>query len=124
MKKINLFIRKHLLAMFAVLVVMLSLTSFYFYKKSTSVESAQVTEIQKLVKQVTKIALVPNDETPTLATVSDVEALRGQAFFVDAIEGDKVLIYTNAKKAVLYRPNINKVINIAPLNLGNQQQAQ
>ncbi len=112
------FIRRHLFALLAIMIVVLSLTSFYFYQKSKGANSAANTEIQSLVKEVSALVVVPTDETPTLATVSDPSALKGQAFFADAIEGDKVLIYTNAKKAVLYRPSINKVINIAPLNLG------
>ena len=115
------FIRRHLFALLAIMIVALSLTSFYFYQKSKGANNAANTEIQSLVKEVAVLVVVPIDETPTLATVSDPSALKGQAFFVDAIEGDKVLIYTNAKKAVLYRPSINKVINIAPLNLGDTQ---
>ena len=55
-------------------------------------------------------------ETPTIATVSDPEALKNQAFFVDAKKGYKVLIYSNAKKAFLYDPSADKIVNIAPLN--------
>lgn len=115
------FIRRHLFALLAIMIVVLSLTSFYFYQKSKGNENSTNTEIQSLVKEVGVLVVIPTDETPTLATVSDPSALKGQAFFAEAIEGDKVLIFTNAKKAVLYRPSINKVINIAPLNLGNTQ---
>ncbi len=62
--------------------------------------------------------ILPNGETPTIATVSDPEALKDQVFFVDAQKGDKVLIYSNAKKAILYRPGDDKIITIAPLNTG------
>jgi hypothetical protein len=40
---------------------------------------------------------------------------------VDAKKGDKVLIYTNAKKAILYDPELNKIVNVAPLNIGDQK---
>ena len=36
-------------------------------------------------------------------------------------KGDKVLIYSNAKKAYLYDPVSDKIINIAPLNLEPQE---
>lgn len=115
-------LRNYFPLLLILLVIALSLTSVYFYKKSTNNPTqASQTEIKSLVQKVGKLAVIPTDETPTLATVSDPSALKGQAFFVDAIEGDKVLIYTNAKKAVLYRPSVNRVINIAPLNLGDTQ---
>ena len=63
--------------------------------------------------------MLPTGETPTIATVTDASKLKDQAFFTNAVTGDKVLIYTNAKKAFLYRPSTNKIINIAPVNLGS-----
>jgi hypothetical protein len=71
------------------------------------------------VTAVGKLTVLPNGETPTLATVTDITKLKEQPFFANAQNGDKVLIYTQAKKAYLYRPTTNKVINIAPLVIGN-----
>ena len=76
-------------------------------------------EVKKVVAQVGKLILLPEGETPTIATVSDPSALKNQAFFADAKKGDKVLIYTNAKKAILYDPVIKKIINVAPVNTGD-----
>lgn len=76
-------------------------------------------EQQQLISKVGKLTVLPKDETPTVATVTDISKLKDQAFFTNAQNGDKVLIYTNAKKAFLYRPGTGKLINIAPLNVGN-----
>ena len=62
-------------------------------------------------------------EVPTVATVSDVSKLKNQAFFANAKNGDKVLIYQNAKKAILYRPSSNKIVEFGPINLGAAQTA-
>lgn len=101
-----------------------ALPSAYFYNKyqdskAASEDSAQVEkeEAMKLVTEVREHALLPTDEEPTVATVSDISKLQGQAFFLDAANGDKVLVYSNAKKVVLYRPSIQRVINMTPLNL-------
>lgn len=77
-------------------------------------------EIEDTLARVGRLILLPEGETPTLATVTDTEKLKGQAFFVNAKAGDKVIIYTNAKKAILYRPSENKIIEVAPLNIGTE----
>lgn len=88
-------------------------------KKLSNPTEAAKTETQNLIDEVGKLTVLPTGETPTVATVTDASKLAGQAFFVNAKTGDKVLIYTTAKKAFLYRPSTNKIINIAPVNLGN-----
>ena len=75
-------------------------------------------QTQALLASVGKLMDLPNNETPTIATVSDVSKLKDQPFFANAQNGDKVLIYTNAKKAILYRPSENKIIDVAPVNIG------
>ncbi|MCH8244729.1 hypothetical protein IIB97_02490 [Patescibacteria group bacterium] len=81
-------------------------------------ESVAQQEVEELVKRVGKLIILPEGEQPTVATVSDVESLREQQFFVQAKNGDKVLIYTNARKVILYDPVKNKIVDVAPLNFG------
>lgn len=76
---------------------------------------------QDLINKVGKLTVLPKNETPTVATVTDITKLKDQPFFANAQNGDKVLIYTQAKQAYLYRPSTNKLINIAPVNIGNNQ---
>ena len=96
--------------------------SGYFYsqirslKKNPNVAAQQ--EVTDLVARVSRLIVLPTDETPTVATVSDPEALKDQAFFVNAQKGDKVLIYAQAKKAILYSVTLGKIIDVAPLNIG------
>lgn len=74
-------------------------------------------EVEELVGTISKLYELPTGEVPTVATVSDVAKLSGQPFFAHAKNGDKVLIYANAKKAVLFRPDTNKIIEVGPVNL-------
>lgn len=74
-------------------------------------------ETEQLIKKVGILYDLPTGEAPTIATVSDKTKLEKQSFFAKAENGDKVLIYTNAKKAILYRPSINKIMEVAPLAL-------
>lgn len=97
--------------------------SYKFYSdnkklKSNSQQSSQA-ENDKLVKQVGQIIELPSNEAPTVATVVDASKLKDQVFFSKAQNGDKVLLYAQAKKAILYRPLNRKIIEVAPINLGN-----
>lgn len=76
------------------------------------------TEISIITDQIRSTVELPANETPTIATVSDVEKLKGQNFFKNAENGDKVLIYSQAGKALLYRYNTKKVIEYSNVNLG------
>ena len=77
-------------------------------------------ETDTLVSEVGKLIALPSDEKPTIATVSDVEKVKEQAFFKNAKNGDKVLIYTNAKKAILYRPDEKRIIEVGAVNINQQ----
>lgn len=74
-------------------------------------------EVDMLVSEVGKLIALPADEKPTIATVSDAEKVKEQAFFKNAKNGDKVLIYTNAKKAILYRQSENRIIEVGAVNI-------
>lgn len=74
-------------------------------------------EIKKLAEEVGRLIVLPEGENPTVATITDKEKLGEVPFFSKAENGDKVLIYVNARKAYLYRPSAAKVIEVAALNL-------
>jgi hypothetical protein len=90
---------------------------FYFYN---NLQAGKITdaeaEVLSLQASVGKLIELP-DETPTIATVSDKSKLLDQPFFAKAENGDKVLIFTQGKKAIIYRPTTGKIIEVAPINL-------
>jgi hypothetical protein len=80
--------------------------------------SAQVqSEVDALVSEVGKLIVLPADEKPSVATITDIEKVKDQAFFKNAQNGDKILIYTNARKAILYRESEKKVIEVGAVNI-------
>jgi hypothetical protein len=114
---------KHILFVLILLVVIVSIgfaVNFYLkaQKLESEVQASAVNEVQKIVAEVGKLIVLPKNEEPTVATISDVEKLRGQPFFANARNGDKVLIYTKAQKAILYDPTQNIIVEVAPLNSG------
>ena len=81
-------------------------------------QAVRVEETKKLLEQVSRVMVLPSSEIPTVATITDISKLKNQPFFAKAQNGDKLLIYTDAKRAILFRPSTNKVIDVAPVNIG------
>ncbi len=81
-------------------------------------------EVDVLISDVGKLLALPDDEKPTVATITDVEKLKEQTFFKNAMNGDKVLIYTKAKKAILYRPSDKKVVEVGAVNINQQPRVE
>lgn len=112
--------------------IAIGLAGYFYYELYTlrqNPDAVAQKEVKALVAKVSKLAVLPDGETPEVVTVLDPEALKEQAFFANSEKGDKVLIYTQANKAYLYSVNTGKIINIAPLNIGasnskNQVQTQ
>lgn len=102
-----------------VAILAISFGVYFYYKLHTlqkNPNAESVKEAKDLLGKVAKLYLIPTGEEPTVATVSDPEKLKDQAFFSSAQKDDKVLIFTQAGKAVLYRPSVNKIIEVAPIN--------
>ena len=77
-------------------------------------------ENKSLIEAVGKLILLP-DEQPTIATVTDPTKLADQNFFANAKAGFKVLVYSGAKKAILYDPTTDKIIEVGPVNVTQDQ---
>lgn len=73
-------------------------------------------EVQSLVAKIGKLIILPTDEEPTVATVTDADALKSeQPFYKDAVNGNKVVIYMQAKKAVIFDETKNILVNVGPI---------
>ena len=116
------YIKKLFVPLLIVLLVSISGTAFYLYRQvsflKANTDVAAQEEAADLVARVSKLIELPEGEVPTVATVSEPEMLKDQPFFAKAKVGYKVLLYTNSKKAYLYDPADNKLIEVAPINLG------
>ena len=75
---------------------------------------------EAIIDHVRQHVLTP-EEAPTITLIQDAAALQAQQnFFVHAQNGDYLLIYTQAKKAVIYRPSIDKLVNVGPLTIKDE----
>ncbi len=97
--------------------------SFFFYRRRQerlyqfqNLEAYATQEAESLKVEVGEFVMLP-DELPTIATVTDPSLLQDEVFFQKAQSGDKVLLFTEAKKAYLYRPSEKRVIDFTILNI-------
>ena len=125
MTKPNLHLAKKpglILALILVLVAIAGWSSFSYYRtkrelaKLSTLEGQQQLaqqEIDTVLTALKKRMILPETEQPTLATVTDVEALKkDQPFFEKAQNGDKVIVYVGDKKAIIYRPSDDLIVNV------------
>ena len=108
-----------------IVVVVAFVPALYFYREYTNTKKSLETAKSEMAKtgnafitDLRTVMLLP-DEEPTIATVDDVEKVKMNAFFTNAETGDKVVIFKSMKKAILYRPSIKKIIDMAPVNVAS-----
>lgn len=115
--------RRANIALFVALAVFVCLSAYLYWKlngvSGRDPGASSAAEVQALLATVGKLMVLPANETPTVATVRDLAALKGQSFFARAKVGDKVLIFFESKKAILYSPSENKVVEVAPISEGS-----
>ncbi len=95
----------------------------YFAERFFSVEIDSGTSgamaARGIIERVSKIAVVPSNEEPVVATVNDLRPLAGKPFFKNAKVGYKLLVYREAGRGILYDPIKNKIVEMATISLGN-----
>lgn len=107
---------------FLLIVSALAGSSYYFYSHYQKAQyllqnpdAATKEQTDTLLTQVGKLMELPKGETPKIATIIDASKLKNQPFFDSAMNGDKIIVYMNSKKAILFRPSIGKIIDVEPL---------
>ncbi len=104
---------------FFIIVLALGGTAYYFWWRLSKVEQnpnqTASEQTRTIIEKVGRLMVLPTDEEPTIASVSDLNSLKNQPFFTHAQVGDKVLIYYKAKKAILYNPTADKIVEVAPV---------
>jgi uncharacterized membrane protein len=114
---------KVIIALFVLLILAVAGAGYFFwqYKKAQTVpaDTGTVAAAQEVAQTVALIAahvVLPEGETPTVATITDTSTLAGQEFFKNAKVGDKVIVYPNARTAILYDPTLDRIVNMAQIS--------
>lgn len=130
-------ISKVLFMLLALVLVALAAGSFVLYgkyqatqqqvEKLSTVQGQQElnqTQVNQLLGEMRAIILLPKDEDPVVATISDMNLLKDKDFYKDAQNGDRVVVFANAKKAYIYRPSNKMIINVGAFEVSTGQTTQ
>jgi len=98
-----------------ILFLVIATLGFYFYRQGFFKKNLSAPEEINQIMAVLSSYMDLPDEIPTLATVTDKSQLESQPFFQKSENGDKVIIFPSASKAILYRPSTKKIIDISNL---------
>lgn len=115
---------------FLIVLVLLALigggTYAYFkYRSKASVEKRAQAETVRLVKEVRKVMILPETDVPAVFDIQDPVLLTSQqAFFAGAEKGDKLLVYPQLGKAIVYSPKRKMIVNVGPVTFDQAKQVQ
>ncbi|CAN5380344.1 hypothetical protein BH10PAT3_BH10PAT3_3080 [soil metagenome] len=99
---------------FSIIVLIIGLNSL---NKDKNIDRSKQ-ELINITSLVNKHMILPVSETPTLATITDREKLEKNSFlYQKGKDGDKVLIYVKASRVIIYRPSIDRVVDVGPVTV-------
>jgi len=81
-------------------------------------------ERQQLLAAAGRLMVLPEGE-PLILDIENAEALaQAQPFFIDAVDGDKLLVYLQAGRSIIYSPSRNIIVNVGTLTAENPSQLE
>lgn len=106
------------------LLVIVFISGLFVYKHYNSESAISMRNIENAkemtnstIKSVGKLMVLPLSEEPMMFDVKDPVLLTSQQpFFAGSVEGDKLLVYQKAGKAIIYSPSKDMIVNVGPIN--------
>ena len=118
----------------AILVVALAVVLYAYYSGyalpfAKNVQPQQLTaeqqkelevKIEQYLTEAGQLIMLPK-EKPQVLTINDASALsKEQAFYKGSEDGDIVLVFMEAKKAIIYSPDRKVIVNAGPVYLNEE----
>lgn len=112
---------KSVLVLFIVTILVLGAAGYFYREWALLTQNPQAIAEEKtneMVERVGRLIDLPQGELPVMVTIEDTYELRGQPFFENALRGHVVLYYAVARKAYLYDPRQDILVEVATLAAG------
>lgn len=87
---------------------------------NSAVTKLQQQQNESILEEIANVYALPEDETPTIATVQDVSKLTDQPFFEGAENGDILVVFDASSQALLYRPSTKQLVKVGPISVGEE----
>jgi hypothetical protein len=111
-------LQKFILILVVVAVVMGG--GWYFFTKGQQDfvikpgEKLTESQVEQLIARVGRFLVLPSDEQPSVAAISDAQELaQRQSFYKDAQDGNILIVYSN--KAIIYDAVADQLVNVGPI---------
>ncbi len=110
---------KRLLIGIALAVLVIGGAAYYRQHQTPGAgEQLSDSQVQDILSSVGRHIKLPDGEKPLVATVADIDLLlEREPFYTGGKNGDILLLYPNAGKAILYAPDEDLIINVGPIIL-------
>ena len=71
---------------------------------------------KKILEKVSRLIMIPQNESPTIFTVLNADALaKEQSFFLGTVNGDILIVFRQSQKAIIYSPTRKMIVNAGPI---------
>lgn len=105
---------------FLIIIVVLIVAggAFYWFGLRKSAEAPMPKEVKVLLEKLQKHIILPTDEDPQISIIDDpVQATKDQPFVTGSQKGDLLIVYIKARKAIVYSPSRDIIINVGPISV-------
>jgi hypothetical protein len=112
------------LAVLAIAVLVIVLVVFGIQDGAVLGEDNDEITSEEVKSQVKSLIMVNEEENPTVAEIRDVERLQSEnpSLYANVENGDYLLVYSD--QAIIYSPDKDKLIKVAPITLTGVDEAQ
>lgn len=97
-------------------IVLLASILLLFFNTLQNKKDTDISNVNTVKALVSALYLLPANEEPALATVTDRNKI-SSSLAGKVQNGDKILFYENNRQAIVYRPSINRVVGVIPLQI-------
>lgn len=82
-------------------------------------------ETKTIIRDVGEVVLLPEDDTPQIATISNAEQLKkGDTFFASAKNGDATLFYKTSGIVILFDLEAHKLLNMGVIATSSESASE
>jgi hypothetical protein len=118
-KKAGIFRSKKFWIVLVIIVILVAVSLYQIKQASLTPEERQLKANIAMIEKVATLIMIP-DEEPIIATIAESEKFaQEQAFYQGTIDGDKLIIFAKSRRAIIYSPSRNIIVNSGPFVINN-----